>query len=162
MDFVYDQLVNGRRIRVFTRVDDFSRVSPAIKVASSLTGRHVLEVLEQLKATRGVPKALAVDNGPEFASRALGVWAYQNGVDLDFSRPGKPTNDPFIESFNANLRLECLDHHWFTAVEEAEEVIEAWRKGYNTDRPHSALGGLPPSTFEADCGPVAAAREQAG
>jgi putative transposase len=98
MDFVHDQLVNGRRIRVLTIVDNFSRVSPAIKVALSLTGRHVLEVLEQLKTTRGVPKALAVDNGPEFTSRALEVWAYQNGVELDFSRPGKPTQ--IIRSLN--------------------------------------------------------------
>jgi putative transposase len=111
MDFVHDHLVYGRRIRVFTRVDNYSRVSPAIKVAPSLTGRHVLKVIEPLKTTRGVPKALAVDHGPEFTSRALERWAYQNGVKLDFSRPGKLTDHPFIESCNAKLRLECLDQH---------------------------------------------------
>jgi putative transposase len=119
-------------------------------------------VLEQLKATRGGPKTLAVDHGTEFTSRALEVWAYQHGVALDFSRPGKPIDNPFIESFKAKLRLECLDQHWFTAVEEAEEVIEAWREEYNAYWPHRALGGLTPSTFEAGFRPLTAARERTG
>ncbi len=139
IDFLKDALMDGRGFRVFTVVDNVSKVSPAIEVAFSLKGGQVVAVLERLKVTIGVPKRLAVDNGPEFISKALDAWAYRNGVQLEFSRPGKPTDNAFVESFNGHFRQECLDQHWFASLEEARQVIEAWRVEYNTERPHRAL-----------------------
>lgn len=147
MDFLRDSLHDGRSFRVFTVVDNVRVVSPAVEVAFSLKGGHVVAVLDQLKATVGVPKRLAVDNGPEFISKALDAWAYRNGVQLEFSRPGKPTDNAFVESFNGHFRQECLDQHWFMSLEEAQQVIEAWRIEYNTERPHRALGQETPMAF---------------
>jgi putative transposase len=105
-------------------------------------------VLERLKAERGLPKYISVDNGTEFTSQAVEDWAQRHGVKLEFSRPGTPTDNPFIESFNGKLRAECLDQHHFASLEEARALIEAWRKDYNEYRPHRALGGLTPSEYE--------------
>ena len=104
IDFLRDSLADGRPFRVFTVVDNVSRVSPAIEAAFSIKGTHVVAVLDRLKATVGLPKRLAVDNGPEFISKALDAWAYRNGVALEFSRPGKPTDNAFVESFNGHFR----------------------------------------------------------
>jgi putative transposase len=147
LDFLTDSLADGRRFRVLTIVDNVSRVSPAIEVGISLTGERVVEVLERLKRTTGTPARVAVDNGPEFISRALDAWAYQNGVQLEFSRPGKPTDNAFAESFNGHFRAECLDCHWFASLEEARHAIEAWRIEYNTERPHRALGQATPAAW---------------
>ena len=145
MDFVTDTLATGQRFRALTLVDNVSRVSPAIEVDVSLTGQRVVAVLEQLKRTIGVPKRIAVDNGPEFISKALDAWAHANGVALEFSRPGKPTDNAFIESFNSRLRQDCLNQHWFRSIEEARMIIEAWREDYNRNHPHSALGYRSPA-----------------
>jgi putative transposase len=118
LDFLTDGLADGRRFRVLTIVDNVSRVSPAIEVGVSLTGERVVAVLERLKGTIGRPERIAIDNGPEFISKALDAWAYQNGVQLEFSRPGKPTDNAFVESFNGRFRDECLNQHWFTSLEE--------------------------------------------
>jgi putative transposase len=91
-----------------------------------------------------MPERIQVDNGSEFISKALDLWAYDNRVTLDFSRPGKPTDNPFIESFNGSFRDECLNAHWFLSLEDAREKIEAWRQEYNSFRPHSSLGGRTP------------------
>lgn len=147
MDFVSDTLATGQRFRALTLVDNVSRVSPAIEVGVSLTGRHVVEVLERLKATQGLPKRIAVDNGPEFISKVLDAWAHDNDVQLEFSRPGKPTDNAFIESFNSRLRQDCLNQHWFRSIEEAQTIIEAWRQDYNANHPHSALGYAAPEVF---------------
>lgn len=147
MDFLTDALADGRRFRVLTLVDNVSRVSPAIEVATSLTGERVVEVLERLRPTHGVPERIAIDNGPEFISKALDAWAYRHGVQLEFSRLGKPTDNAFAESFNARFRDECLDQHWFASPEEARQTIEAWRVDYNTERPHRALGQQTPATW---------------
>ena len=104
-------LVDGRRFWVFTIVDNVSRVSPAIAVDYSLKGAQVVAVLERLKGTIGLPQRIAVDNGPEFISKALDAWAYWNGVKLEFWRPGKPTDNAYVESFNGHLREECLNQH---------------------------------------------------
>jgi putative transposase len=149
IDFLADSLVDGRRFRVLTIVDNVSRVSPAIEVGASLTGERVVAVLEGLKQTVGLPQRIAVDNGPEFISKALDAWAYRNGVQLEFSRPGKPTDNGFAESFNGHFRAECLDQHWFASLEEARQVIEAWRVDYNTERPHRALRHQTPAAAEA-------------
>ena len=147
LDFLADSLADGRRFRVLTIVDNVSRVSPAIEVGTSLTGERVVATLERLQQTVGRPERIAVDNGPEFVSKALDAWAYRNGVRLEFSRPGKPTDNAFAESFNGHFRAECLDCHWFASPEEARRTIEAWRVDDNTERPHRALGQETPTAW---------------
>jgi putative transposase len=154
LDFLTDGLADGRRFRVLTIVDNVSRVSPAIEVGVSLTGERVVAVLERLKGTIGRPERIAIDNGPEFISKALDAWAYQNGVQLEFSRPGKPTDNAFVESFNGRFRDECLNQHWFTSLEEVRQTVEAWRRDYNTERPHRALGQQTPAAWEAAWAPA--------
>ena len=147
MDFVSDQLYDGRRIRVLTLVDNHTRESLALHVDQRVRGRDVVRVLEHVADGRGLPSAIRVDNGPEFISKDLDLWAYWNKVKLDFSRPGKPTDNAFIESFNARFRLECLNEHWFLTLEDAREKIESWRRDYNEHRPHSSLGNMTPAEF---------------
>jgi putative transposase len=146
MDFVADQLADGRRFRVLTLVDNFSRVSPAIRAERSMGGDKVVEVLEEAAHKHGgvYPKVISVDNGPEFTSRALDEWAHRRGVRLQFSRPATPTDNPYIESFNGRLREECLNQHWFESMEEARGILESWRMEYNTERPHGALENRTP------------------
>jgi putative transposase len=158
LDFMADQLTDGRRFRVLTILDVFTRESLAIEVGPSLKGTDVVEVLNQIRARRGAPKVLFCD-GSEFSSQIMDLWAYQNGVRIDFSRPGKPTDNAFIETFNGTLRAECLDTHWFGTIEEAKERIEAWRKEYNESRPHRALGERTPNEFAKE---VAASRDFLG
>jgi putative transposase len=126
-----------------------SRESPAIEVDRSLSGQRVVAVLERLASTHGLPKTLFVDNGPEFTSKALDAWAHRHGVQLAFSRPGTPTDNPFIEAFNARFREECLNQHWFGSIEEARTTVEAWRVEYHTERPHTALGHQVPAGYKA-------------
>ena len=92
----------------------------------------------------GFPATIRVDQGSEFVSRDLDLWAYQRGVTLDFSRPGKPTDNAFIESFNGKFRAECLNAHWFMTLDDARRKCEAWRRDYNEERPHSAIGNKVP------------------
>ena len=106
-----------------------------------------MRVLEHVTAERGRPQSMSVDNGPEFISKSLDMWAYFNGVKLDFSRPGTPTDNALIESFNGRLRDECLNQHWFLSLDEARAVTEAWKEDYNRVRPHGALGNRTPSEF---------------
>ncbi len=122
---------------MLTLVDNFSRISLAIEVDFSLSGKRVVEVLERLRFSHGLPKTIKVDNGSEFISKALDAWAYHNNVKLDFSRPGKPTDNAFIESFNGRLRQECLNQNWFTSLDDARRLIEAWREEYNHERPQA-------------------------
>lgn len=147
MDFVADQLFNGQRIRALTVVDNFSRESLAITVDYALKAADVVATMNHLKAFRSTPQRIQVDNGSEFISKALDQWAYEHSVTLDFSHPGKPTDNPFIESFNGSFRDECLNLHWFLSLEDAREKIERWRVDYNEYRPHSSLGDLTPSEF---------------
>jgi putative transposase len=144
MDFVTDSIVTGRRFRAPTIVDDYSRGCPAIEVDTSLGGRRVVAVLERLEVVRGLPQVITIDNGPEFAGRALDEWAYRRGVKLNFIRPGKPIENAYAESFNGRLRDECLNENWFISLHHARQVIEAWRVDYNEGRPHTSLGGLTP------------------
>ncbi|OEU68681.1 MAG: transposase [Desulfovibrio sp. S3730MH75] len=148
MDFVADNLYNGRRIRALTVVDNYSRECLDIHVDCSLKGEQVVARLEWLRILSGrKPKRIQVDNGSEFISKVLDKWAYENEVILDFSRPGKPTDNPFIESFNGSFRDECLNTHWFLSIADARIKIEAWRKEYNEFRPHSSLGDQTPNDF---------------
>jgi putative transposase len=109
-------------------------------------GHKVVEVLEDaVQKHSGVyPKVISVDNGPEFTSKALDEWAHRRGVKLSFSRPGTPTDNPYIESFNGRLREECLNQHWFESLEDARQILENWRIEYNTERPHSSLANRTP------------------
>lgn len=140
MDFVHDQLATGRKLRLLTVVDTFSRYVPALDPRFSYRGEDVVQTLERICAETGYPKALRVDQGSEFVSRDLDLWAYQKGVVLDFSRPGKPTDNAFIEAFNGRFRSECLNAHWFLSLADAREKSEAWRRYYNEERPHGAIG----------------------
>jgi putative transposase len=146
IDFVADRLQDGRRFRALTIVDD-TRESVAIEAGQSLKGEDVVRVLSQAKQQRGVPKFLFCDNGSEFTSQAMDLWAYQNGTKIDFSRPGKPTDNAFVESFNGTFRAECLNAHWFGTLAEAKRLIEAWRQEYNESRPHRSLGERTPGEF---------------
>jgi len=147
MDFVSDQLYSGRAIRVLTIVDNFSRESLALKAGLSIKGEDVVAVLNTLIRGRGVPRSIRVDNGTEFTSVVMDQWAYLNEVTLDFSRPGKPTDNAMIESFNSRLRQECLNENWFLSVADAQEKLESWRRDYNAKRPHSSLGNLTPEEY---------------
>lgn len=144
LDFVADQLADGRRFRALTVVDVFTRESLAIEVEPSLKGADVVRVLSRIGAQRAVPKTLFCDNGTEFTSQAMDLWAYHAGVRIDFSRPGKPTDNAYVESFNGTLRAECLDAHWFDSLADAKAIIEAWRREYNESRPHRAHGERTP------------------
>jgi len=153
MDFMSDQLADGRKMRTFNVVDDFSRECLAIEVDTSICGARVARVLDQLIATRGRPARIVLDNGPEFTGKHLDRWAYEHGVEQAFIQPGKPVQNAFIESFNGTMRNECLNEHWFLNLTDAREIIENWRIDYNLNRPHSSLGGMTPSEFAASLSP---------
>ena len=147
MDFVADTLLDGRRFRALTVVDNWSRHSPLIEVDVTLTGARVVTALERVAKQRGYPRMITVDNGSEFASKALDAWAYAHRVKLDFIRPGKPVENAVIERFNGRFRDECLNALVFISLHDARQKIEAWRIDYNEHRPHSALGDLTPREF---------------
>jgi len=150
MDFVSDNLFNGRRFRVLTVVDNFSRECPVMEADHSLTGQRVARVLDRIALVRGLPQVITVDNGPEFISKALDLWAVENKVRLRFIAPGKPVQNAFIESFNGRLRDECLNEHIFVNLHNAQQIIESWRQDYNTNRPHSSLNDMTPEEFSAE------------
>jgi putative transposase len=147
IDFVHDALSDGRQFRVLTVVDQWSRLSPILEVASSLSGRAVAEALDRAIARHGQPATITVDHGTEFTSRAMDEWAYRRGVKLDFIHPGRPVENGFIESFNGRLRDECLNANQFLSVDDARRKINAWWEDYNDHRPHSSLGHLTPSEY---------------
>ena len=145
MDFVHDQLATGRKLRILTIVDTFSRFSPAVDPRFSYRGEDVVLALEKVCRQVGYPQSIRVDQGSEFISRDLDLWAYQKGVVLDFSRPGKPTDNAFIESFNGKFRAACLNTAWILSLVEAQAKCEAWRRDYNEVRPHSSIGHQTPA-----------------
>jgi putative transposase len=147
LDFVSDTLSSGRTFRCLNVVDEFTRECLAAHVAHSIPSVAVIDVLEQLREERGLPAVLVSDNGSEFTSRAFDAWAYARGVTLSYIQPGKPMQNGFIESFNGSLRDECLNLHWFSSLDDARQVIEAWREDYNTVRPHSSLQGRTPRAW---------------
>jgi putative transposase len=151
MDFVADALFDGRKLRMLTVVDCYTRECLAIDVGQSLKGEDVVNTLNKICAERGLPGAIKTDNGSEFISKAMDKWAYERRVELDFSRPGKPTDNARVESFNGRLRQECLNAHWFLSMEDARDKIAAWRTYYNESRPHSALDWATPAEFARNC-----------
>jgi len=147
MDFVHDQLLDGRSFRILTVIDQWSRESVSVEPGFSLSGASVAAALDVVAQQRPLPKAITVDHGTEFTSRALDEWAWQRGVELDFIRPGKPVENGLIESFNGRLRDECLNVTEFTSLEHARATLSAWQDDYNHHRPHGSLGHLTPSEF---------------
>ena len=142
---------DGRRIHVLTIVDNFTRESLGLYAAQNIKGADVVGVLDGIVAHRGKPSWIQVNNGTEFTSRSMDLWAYLNKVKLDFSRPGKPTDNAFIESFNGKFRAECLNENGFLSLADARDKIEQWRGDYNGHRPHSSLGDLTPVEFAESC-----------
>ena len=144
MDWMHDQLFDGRRIRALTMVDAYSRICPALRVCRVANAAEVTAALDEAVRRYGVPGCIRVDQGCRFTSRELDLWAYTRGVTLDFSRPGKPTDNAHAEAFNARFRAECPSQHWFLNLDDARAKVEAWRVDYNEVRPHSAIGDRPP------------------
>ena len=150
LDFVSDALSWGRKIRMLTVEDAFTREALAIEVDTSLSGVRVARVLDRVTQERqAIPEVLVLDNGPELTSRALDQWAYERGVKLHFIDPGKPQQNGFIESFNGRFRDECLNEYWFLSLADARTTVEGWRIDYNQNRPHSSLGNLTPEEYLA-------------
>lgn len=158
MDFVSDALFNGKRFRALTVVDLFTRECLAIEVDQGIKGEHVASVVERLIQQRGAPHSIRVDNGPEFAGKVLDLLAYSHGVSLDFSRPGKPTDNAYVESFNGRFREECLNANWFLSLPDARKKIAAWRDEYNERRPHTSLGFKAPAEYARQFGLSAVAK----
>ncbi|WP_127168094.1 IS3 family transposase [Xanthomonas euvesicatoria] len=152
MDFVSDALFDGRRFRLLPVLDHFTHECLDIVVDQSLRADDVAEAVARLVVQRGRPEAIKVDNGSEFAGKVMDRWAYENGVELDFSRRGTPTDNAMVESFNGRLRQECLNEHWFLSLADARSKIEAWRRFYNEERPHSALAWRTPAEFAREHG----------
>jgi len=146
-DFVSDTIRAGRRFRSLAVVDDFSHEALAIEVDFSLPGSRGARTLDAIAEVRGYPYVLVLDNGPENTSLAMLRWSIDHGVRLHFIAPGKPVQNAFVESFNARFRDECLNEHEFLTLDEAREIIEAWRYDYNTARPHGSLGNQTPQEF---------------
>jgi len=147
MDFVHDQMLDGRKFRILAVIDQWSRECVSLEPGFRLTGRCVGHALDQAAIARGMPRAITVDNGTESTSKALDEWAYRRGVRLDYTRPGKPTDNGLIESFNGRLRDEFLNTHEFVTMHDVRERLMAWKDDYNNRRPHGSLGHLTPSEF---------------
>jgi putative transposase len=147
VDFVSDQLANGRRFRVFNVVDDFSRECIMQIVDFSIGGERLVRELDRLAESRPLPKKIVMDNGPELTSKAMFLWSKRTGVRLHFIQPGKPTQNAFVESFNGKFREYCLDLNWFASIQDGRATIAAWRLHYNHVRPHRSLGKKPPAVF---------------
>jgi putative transposase len=150
IDFVSDQLADGRRFRVLTAVDHVSRECVCLMAAPSIPSQAVTEALDEAMDLYGQPEAITMDNGTEFACNHFDQWAYRRGIQLDFITPGRPVENGIIESFNGKLRDECLNVHWFESLADVRAEIEAWREEYNQVRPHSSLGNRAPAEYIAE------------
>jgi len=149
MDFMSDNLYNGRRFRVLNVLDSYSKDYLGFEVDTSINGNRVCNVLERIAWFKGMPEMLTVDNGPEFIGKALDAWTHRHGVTLLFNRPGKPVDNPYIKSFNGRLRDECLNVNWLMSLDHAREVIRQWQEDYNSIRPHYSLSQMTPMEFIA-------------
>jgi putative transposase len=144
MDFVHDQLATGKKLRVLTVVETFSRYVPVLEVCYSSRSEDIVATLDRICRTVGYPKRIRVDQGSEFVSRDMDLWAYQRGVLLNFSRPGKPTENAFIEAFNGRFTAECLHQNWFLTLADLEEKLKAWRRFHNEERSHGVISSKVP------------------
>ena len=150
IDFVSDQLADGRRFRVLTAIDQVSRECVCLEVAQRLPAEAVTRALDDAVEVYGQPRVITSDNGTEFTSNVFDQWAYRQGIELDFIAPGRPMDNGFIESFNGKLRDECLNMHWFESLAQARRIIERWRVECNETRPHSSLGNRAPAVYVAE------------
>ena len=157
MDFVHDSLWNGRKLRTLNVIDVFAKESSHIEIDTSINGKRVCRILDPIVEKRGMPRLITIDNGPEFAGKALDRWSYQNQIMFDFIRPGKPVDNCYIESYNSRFREECLNTHYFDSLSEARVIVEDWRKVYNEFRPHTTLKGLTPAEFAKQHQPISTA-----
>ncbi|VFR54247.1 Mobile element protein [plant metagenome] len=140
-------IVGQSRLRALTLIDNYTRECLAIDIGQNLRGGDVVTTLTRVCEQRGKPRVIKADNGSEFISKAMDKWANENEVEIDFSRPGKPTDNAQCESFNGRFRQECLNSHWFLSFADAKEKIDAWRTYYNEVRPHSALKWQAPAEY---------------
>jgi len=148
MDFLSDALFDGSRFRILAVVDNWSKKCLCLRVGKSLKGSDVRDELEQIATVeQAVPKRLQSDNGSEFISKEVDRWAFENHVTMDFSRPGKPTDNPYVESFNGKFRDECLSANWFLSLGQAQQIVDRWKWEYNHERPHSSLDDLTPEEY---------------
>jgi putative transposase len=147
LDFMSDSLYQGRRFRTLNILDESVREALAIEIDTSLPAQRVVRVLQQLETWRGLPKAIRLDNGPELTSQYLAEWCKRKGIELRFIQPGKPNQNAFIERFNRSYRTEVLNGWLFTSLDEVREITHQWLQSYNEERPHDALGNLPPAVF---------------
>jgi putative transposase len=148
-DFVFDQSLSGKSLKMLTLIDEYTRECLAVEVGISIKSERVKQILQRVCVQKGMPELIRSDNGSEFISQAVGVWLAENAIKPLFIEPGKPWQNGKGESFNGKLRDECLSREWFSSVKEAQVVIEKWRKFYNEKRPHSSLGYLTPSEFKS-------------
>lgn len=146
MDFISDRLADGRKVKILSLIDECTKECLALEADTSLNGVGVTRILDSVVLLRGYPAAIRSDNGPEFTSRALFDWGHDRVRHL-FIDPGKPTQNPFVESFHDKLREEFLNEHFFLTLREVKERIAAWKDSYNGFRPHSTLNGLTPTAF---------------
>lgn len=147
MDFMTDSLVDGRRFRLLNVIDDYNRESLAVEVDTSLPAPRVIRVLERLMDFRGKPDVIRVDNGPEFISDKLKMWCDERNIRLQYIQPGKPVQNAFIERKNGSMRKELLDAYLFYSLDDVRLLAEEWRMDYNHERPHEALGFVPPAEY---------------
>jgi putative transposase len=162
VDFMTDALSSGRRFRTLNIVDDYTRECLAIEVDTSLGGGRVVRVLEELKVRRGLPRKIRSDNGPEFVSRAVDQWAYEQGLQWHTIQPGRPMENGFVESFNGRFRDECLNENWFIHLSDARDKIGQWKQDYNQTRPHSALGYRTPEEFAQNAATTGCGKDGGG
>lgn len=153
LDFVHDRLASGRSVRVLGVVDTFTRECLALEVDTSFASRRVTRVLDEVIAERGRPRRLVMDNGSELTSRHFLSWGVDEKLELAYIQPGKPVQNAYVESFNGKLRDECLNVSWFRNLWQARVRIAAWRREYNSERPHSSLGYQTPEAFREACAP---------
>lgn len=147
IDFMHDALVCGRRFRTFNVVDDFNREALAIEIDLNIPAQRVVRVLDRIVANRGYPLKIRMDNGPELISLTLAQWAEEHSVILEFIKPGKPTQNAFIERFNRTYCIEILDFYLFRTLNEVREITERWLHEYNSERPHGSLNNLTPEEY---------------
>ena len=155
MDFMHDQLSDGRSFRTFNVIDDFNREGLSMEVDFSLPAQRVVRALENVIEWRGKPAAIRCDNGPEYVSQFLVDWACKNEIELKFIQPGNPQQNAYVERFNRTVRYECLNQNIFESISEAQELATSWLWTYNNERPNMALGGLTPRQKLARVNPIA-------
>ena len=148
-DFLSDSLYRGPRLRLFCVLDDYNREALAIEVDTSLRSARLVRVFERLKETRGLPSVLRTDNGPEFLGAVFVNWCKANGICIAYIQPGKPTQNAFVERFNRSLRNEVLNLYLFRNLKQVREQVDLWKTQYNEQRPHDALGHIPPRVYAA-------------